>query len=52
VQVFQHRRGIDPTTPSFEQALDKIDQSVAYLTQHVGSTCPVLEARWWVLTDL
>jgi len=41
-----------PTTPSFEQALDKIDQSVAYLTQHVGSTCPVLEARWWVLTDL
>ncbi|KAL3660863.1 hypothetical protein V7S43_014265 [Phytophthora oleae] len=35
VQVFQHRRGIDPTTSSFEQALEKIDASVAYLTQHL-----------------
>ncbi|POM74287.1 Conserved oligomeric Golgi complex subunit [Phytophthora palmivora] len=35
VQVFQHRRGIDPTTQSFEQALEKIDASVAYLTQHL-----------------
>ncbi|KAF4131568.1 Sec34-like family [Phytophthora infestans] len=35
VQVFQHRRGIDPTTPTFEQALEKIDACVAYLTQHV-----------------
>lgn len=36
VQVFQHRRGIDPTTPAFEQALEKIDASVAYLTDHLG----------------
>ncbi|KAG6957253.1 hypothetical protein JG688_00011049 [Phytophthora aleatoria] len=35
VQVFQHRRGIDPTTPTFEQALEKIDACVAYLTQHL-----------------
>ncbi|OWZ19779.1 Conserved oligomeric Golgi complex subunit [Phytophthora megakarya] len=35
VQVFQHRRGIDPTTQTFEQALEKIDASVAYLTQHL-----------------
>ncbi|GMF24831.1 unnamed protein product [Phytophthora lilii] len=35
VQVFQHRRGIDPTTHSFEQALQKIDECVAYLTQHL-----------------
>ncbi|KAG6583229.1 Conserved oligomeric Golgi complex subunit [Phytophthora cinnamomi] len=35
VQVFQHRRGIDPTTPAFEQALDKIDASVAYLSDHL-----------------
>lgn len=35
VQVFQHRRGIDPTTQAFEQALEKIDASVAYLTDHV-----------------
>ncbi|KAL4124251.1 hypothetical protein PRIC2_010088 [Phytophthora ramorum] len=35
VQVFQHRRGVDPTAQSFEQALETIDASVAYLTQHV-----------------
>ncbi|KAF4321163.1 hypothetical protein JM18_004478 [Phytophthora kernoviae] len=35
VQVFQYRRGIDPTTQSFEQALEKIDASVAYLTEHL-----------------
>ncbi|KAE9031806.1 hypothetical protein PR001_g9274 [Phytophthora rubi] len=35
VQVFQHRRGIDPTTSAFEQALEKIDASVAYLTDHL-----------------
>ncbi|CAH0474032.1 unnamed protein product [Peronospora belbahrii] len=35
VQVFQHRRGIDPTTKVFEQALEKIDTSVAYLMKHV-----------------
>ncbi|KAE9350252.1 hypothetical protein PF008_g6534 [Phytophthora fragariae] len=35
VQVFQHRRGIDPTTSAFEQALEKIDASVVYLTDHL-----------------
>ncbi|ETI37120.1 hypothetical protein F443_16860 [Phytophthora nicotianae P1569] len=35
VQVFQHRRGIDPTTPTFEQALEKIDECIVYLTQHL-----------------
>ncbi|KAG7399189.1 Golgi transport complex subunit 3 [Phytophthora boehmeriae] len=35
VQVFQYRRGIDPTTQSFEQALEKIDASVAFLTEHL-----------------
>ncbi|RLN55411.1 hypothetical protein BBJ28_00023375 [Nothophytophthora sp. Chile5] len=35
VQVFQHRRGIDPTTAAFEQALEKIDVSVGYLSDHL-----------------
>ncbi|TDH69936.1 hypothetical protein CCR75_006251 [Bremia lactucae] len=35
VQVYQHRRGLDPTTPAFEQALKTIDHSVAYLMQHL-----------------
>lgn len=35
VQVFQHKRGIDPTTNAFEDALETIDASVAYLEQHV-----------------
>lgn len=35
VQVFQHRRSIDPTTKAFEDALEQIDASVAYLEQHV-----------------
>ena len=35
VQVFQHKRNIDPTTKAFEEALEKIDASVAYLEQHV-----------------
>ncbi|CAI5704959.1 unnamed protein product [Peronospora farinosa] len=34
VQVYQHRREIDPTTKGFEQALEKIDTSVAFLTKH------------------
>lgn len=36
VQVFQHRRSVDPTTPAFDAALDQIDDSVAFLSQHVG----------------
>lgn len=42
VQVFQHKRNIDPTTAAFEDALEKIDASVAYLEHHVRiitSTC-------------
>lgn len=35
VQVFQHKRNIDPTTSAFEDALEKIDASVAYLEHHV-----------------
>ncbi|DAZ93461.1 TPA: LOW QUALITY PROTEIN: hypothetical protein N0F65_006520, partial [Lagenidium giganteum] len=35
VQVFQHKRNIDPTTPQFEQALERIDESVAYLEAHI-----------------
>ncbi|RLN98158.1 hypothetical protein BBJ28_00020800 [Nothophytophthora sp. Chile5] len=38
VQVFQHRRGIDPTTAAFEQALEKIDESVGYLSDHVRAS--------------
>ncbi|CAI5737600.1 unnamed protein product [Peronospora destructor] len=34
VQVYQHRREIDPTIKVFEQALEKIDTSVAFLTKH------------------
>lgn len=35
VQVFQHRRSVDPTAAAFDAALDKIDESVAFLSQHV-----------------
>jgi hypothetical protein len=35
VQVFQHRRSVDPTAAAFDTALDKIDESVAFLSQHV-----------------
>ncbi|KAF1315147.1 Conserved oligomeric golgi complex subunit, partial [Globisporangium splendens] len=35
VQVFQHKRNIDPTTKAFEEALEKIDACVAYLEQHL-----------------
>ncbi|KAL7995336.1 putative oligomeric Golgi complex, subunit 3 protein [Plasmopara halstedii] len=35
VQVYQHRRGIDPTTSEFMRALETIDTSVAFLTQHL-----------------
>uniref|UniRef100_K3WNE7 Conserved oligomeric Golgi complex subunit 3 C-terminal domain-containing protein n=1 Tax=Globisporangium ultimum (strain ATCC 200006 / CBS 805.95 / DAOM BR144) TaxID=431595 RepID=K3WNE7_GLOUD len=38
VQVFQHKRNIDPTTKAFEEALEKIDACVAYLEQHVRSS--------------
>ncbi|KAI9918546.1 hypothetical protein PsorP6_011306 [Peronosclerospora sorghi] len=45
VQVFQHRRGIDPTTHEFEQALDTIDASMAYLKTHVRELPRVLEYK-------
>lgn len=35
VQVFQHKRSIDPTTPAFTDALAQIDGCIAYLEQHV-----------------
>ncbi|GLD98258.1 hypothetical protein PINS_up006955 [Pythium insidiosum] len=34
VQVFQHKRNVDPTTPAFQQALEKIDVAVAFLEDH------------------
>ncbi|TYZ59983.1 hypothetical protein PybrP1_002158 [[Pythium] brassicae (nom. inval.)] len=34
VQVFQHKRSIDPTAKAFADALETIDASVAYLEQH------------------
>ncbi|TMW66898.1 hypothetical protein Poli38472_012014 [Pythium oligandrum] len=34
VQVFQHKRSIDPTTKAFQQALEKIDVAVMFLEAH------------------
>uniref|UniRef100_A0AAV1V976 Conserved oligomeric Golgi complex subunit 3 n=1 Tax=Peronospora matthiolae TaxID=2874970 RepID=A0AAV1V976_9STRA len=48
VQVFQHRRGIDPTTLDFARALEQIDESVAFLRDHIefkDSACYIDEYR-------
>jgi hypothetical protein len=40
VQVFQHKRNIDPTTPAFRDALEQIDVAVTYLESHVRFPSP------------
>lgn len=37
VQVFQHKRNVDPTNARFAETFEKIDASVAYLEAHVSS---------------
>lgn len=36
VQVFQHKRNVDPTSTRFAETFEKIDASVAYLEAHVS----------------